>query len=293
MSSLSMPAAFSVVDQLAHVGGVGVERLLGGGALRGDAGGDVGGVGRRHDLAVAGQLHRCRRRRRARRGPSRGSRGSRAVKRRIGVSLCRPGEHAGQCGYDYDAGRDTILGKISTKVGGTCLGRLLDRARAGGLGSAARRGTNMSDTIVPTDGVLLGRAKVPGFAYPARRDGARRPASSTSPPKARRRCAISASTTIRRPMWQRAKAPISARSTRSLANSWAGHQSDSAPSLLSPIDLQAVKAAGVTFVVSLLERVIEEQARGDKAQGRCAARRDHRADRHRSQPSSCRARRRP
>jgi fumarylacetoacetate (FAA) hydrolase family protein len=37
-----------------------------------------------------------------------------------------------------------------------------------------------------------------------------------------------------------------------------------AGALLSPIDLQAVKAAGVTFVVSLLERVIEEQARGDK-----------------------------
>ena len=33
--------------------------------------------------------------------------------------------------------------------------------------------------------------------------------------------------------------------------------------LLAPTDLQAVKAAGVTFVVSLLERVIEEQARGN------------------------------
>src|ERR1700719_2712134 len=32
--------------------------------------------------------------------------------------------------------------------------------------------------------------------------------------------------------------------------------------LLAPIDLQAIKAAGVTFAVSLLERVIEEQARG-------------------------------
>ena len=35
--------------------------------------------------------------------------------------------------------------------------------------------------------------------------------------------------------------------------------------LLSPIDLQCVKAAGVTFAVSALERVIEEQARGDHA----------------------------
>ena len=33
--------------------------------------------------------------------------------------------------------------------------------------------------------------------------------------------------------------------------------------LLAPIDLQAVKAAGVTYADSMLERVIEEQARGD------------------------------
>ncbi|WP_137129743.1 fumarylacetoacetate hydrolase family protein [Rhizobium sp. FY34] len=33
--------------------------------------------------------------------------------------------------------------------------------------------------------------------------------------------------------------------------------------ILAPIDLQAVKAAGVTFADSMLERVIEEQARGD------------------------------
>lgn len=35
------------------------------------------------------------------------------------------------------------------------------------------------------------------------------------------------------------------------------------PHLLAPIDLQAVKAAGVTFAVSLLERLIEEHAKGD------------------------------
>ena len=41
------------------------------------------------------------------------------------------------------------------------------------------------------------------------------------------------------------------------------------PWLLAPCDLQAIKASGVTFVASLLERVIEEQARGDagKAEG--------------------------
>jgi fumarylacetoacetate (FAA) hydrolase family protein len=35
--------------------------------------------------------------------------------------------------------------------------------------------------------------------------------------------------------------------------------------LLAPVDLQAVKAAGVTFADSMLERVIEEQAKGDPA----------------------------
>jgi fumarylacetoacetate (FAA) hydrolase family protein len=36
------------------------------------------------------------------------------------------------------------------------------------------------------------------------------------------------------------------------------------PHLLAPIDLQAIKAAGVTFAQSLLERVIEERARGSR-----------------------------
>lgn len=40
------------------------------------------------------------------------------------------------------------------------------------------------------------------------------------------------------------------------------------PRLLSPVDLQCVKACGVTFAVSAIERVIEERARGDS--GRAA-----------------------
>jgi len=43
-------------------------------------------------------------------------------------------------------------------------------------------------------------------------------------------------------------------------------QGDEGPvRLLAPNDLQAIKACGVTFAVSLLERVIEEQAKGDPA----------------------------
>ena len=37
------------------------------------------------------------------------------------------------------------------------------------------------------------------------------------------------------------------------------------PWLLAPVDLQVLKAAGVTFAISILERVIEERARGNPA----------------------------
>src|SRR5215831_14218170 len=37
------------------------------------------------------------------------------------------------------------------------------------------------------------------------------------------------------------------------------------PWLLAPLDLQVLKAAGVTFAISMLERVIEERARGNPA----------------------------
>lgn len=50
-----------------------------------------------------------------------------------------------------------------------------------------------------------------------------------------------------------------------LANSGADARVDETPWLLAPCDLQAIKAAGVTFVASMLERVIEEQARGNPA----------------------------
>jgi fumarylacetoacetate (FAA) hydrolase family protein len=48
-----------------------------------------------------------------------------------------------------------------------------------------------------------------------------------------------------------------------LANSGHDAQDPSRPYLLAPVDLQAVKACGVTYVRSMLERVIEERCRGD------------------------------
>ncbi|WP_321818657.1 MULTISPECIES: fumarylacetoacetate hydrolase family protein [unclassified Paraburkholderia] len=51
-----------------------------------------------------------------------------------------------------------------------------------------------------------------------------------------------------------------------LAASLPGVQKEAARAhLLAPCDVQAIKACGVTFAVSLLERVIEEQAGGDRA----------------------------
>ena len=48
-----------------------------------------------------------------------------------------------------------------------------------------------------------------------------------------------------------------------LSNSRWDRRDPAAPYFLAPVDLQAVKAAGVTFARSMLERVVEEQAKGD------------------------------
>ena len=48
-----------------------------------------------------------------------------------------------------------------------------------------------------------------------------------------------------------------------LANTPPETRNPTKPWLLAPIDLQAIKAAGVTFAISMLERVIEERARGN------------------------------
>ncbi len=53
-----------------------------------------------------------------------------------------------------------------------------------------------------------------------------------------------------------------------LSNAHPDTRDASRPWLLAPVDLQALKAAGVTFVVSMLERVIEERAKGDPTAAR-------------------------
>jgi fumarylacetoacetate (FAA) hydrolase family protein len=59
------------------------------------------------------------------------------------------------------------------------------------------------------------------------------------------------------------QAPRLASTPEALANSDETRRDANQTWFIAPCDLQAVKAAGVTFVASMLERVIEEQARGD------------------------------
>ena len=61
------------------------------------------------------------------------------------------------------------------------------------------------------------------------------------------------------------QAPSLARLDALIGNSVEGARDTGKPWLLAPCDLQAVKASGVTFIASLLERVIEERARGNPA----------------------------
>ncbi len=122
----------------------------------------------------------------------------------------------------------------------------------------------MAETIVPGEGVLVGRAMVPGYAFPRLvtvRDGALYDITWRLAPTMRDLCELP----------NPVEYVVEADGQRIgdldviLGNSWRDATKPGFASLLSPIDLQAVKAAGVTFVVSLLERVIEEQARGDKS----------------------------
>jgi fumarylacetoacetate (FAA) hydrolase family protein len=59
------------------------------------------------------------------------------------------------------------------------------------------------------------------------------------------------------------QAPLLGAAEAAIANSNEPTRDSTQAWLLAPCDLQAVKASGVTFVASMLERVIEEQARGD------------------------------
>jgi fumarylacetoacetate (FAA) hydrolase family protein len=122
----------------------------------------------------------------------------------------------------------------------------------------------VSASIIPAEGILLGRARVPGAAYPSVvtvRDG--EVVDITAKGFATVRDIAESNDPAGYVASARGVGIGSAEAV--LANSWMANTDQNLPWLLSPIDLQAIKASGVTFVVSLLERVIEEQARGDAA----------------------------
>ncbi len=124
--------------------------------------------------------------------------------------------------------------------------------------------TQDNGIALPAEGTYLGRAFAEGWPHPAVvtvRGGQVIDITSRTAPTSRDVCehadpAAYVAAAAGKPIGSLAEIA---------ANSVAARRDAAKPYLLSPVDLQAVKAAGVTFVVSLLERVIEEQARGSAA----------------------------
>ena len=115
---------------------------------------------------------------------------------------------------------------------------------------------------LPAGGTFLGRIRAPSAAHPlivTVRDGAVVDITSRQGPTVSDICEMADPAAYVRA----ASGTFIAGLDEVSAQSTAPARKSSNLCLLSPVDLQAVKASGVTFVVSLLERVIEEQARGD------------------------------
>ena len=115
----------------------------------------------------------------------------------------------------------------------------------------------MTNTLqLPADGAFLGRVRAPGVAHPlvvTVRDGSIADITAKQGPTVRDICEMADPAAYVRSVKGRAIGELEGIATDSLD---AEHRA-AKPNLLSPVDLQAVKASGVTFVVSLLERVIE------------------------------------
>jgi len=119
--------------------------------------------------------------------------------------------------------------------------------------------------------VLVGRAFVPAHDGPALvtvRDGRLLDLSGVAPTSSALAEFEHPSRTVR----GATQLPVIGMLADVLANTPDDARDGSKPWLLAPCDLQAIKAAGVTFVASMLERVIEEQARGDPARAEAVRR---------------------
>ena len=124
----------------------------------------------------------------------------------------------------------------------------------------------MNAMRLPADGTFVGRVRAPATAHPlivTVRDGQIIDITGRQAPTVRDICEMADPAAYVRRASGAVIASLDDIAVNSLAASSLNANGNAAkPHLLSPVDLQAVKASGVTFVVSLLERVIEEQARG-------------------------------
>ncbi|MBL8709768.1 MAG: fumarylacetoacetate hydrolase family protein [Rhodospirillaceae bacterium] len=123
------------------------------------------------------------------------------------------------------------------------------------------------DSILPEDGTagtLLGRAFVPGSpggpSVVLATDAGLRDLSASFPTMS---ALMAMAEPLRAARDAATRAPLICSLADALANTPPDTRDESRPYLLSPIDLQAIKACGVTFAASMLERVIEERAKGD------------------------------
>lgn len=121
----------------------------------------------------------------------------------------------------------------------------------------------MSAAALPAEGLLVGRAWNPEADGPCivRRDGGNLIDITAAFPTMRDLCEAADPASAARA----AQGPSLGSVEAIMANTPPETRDTSKPWLLAPVDLQALKAAGVTFATSMLERVIEERARGNPA----------------------------
>jgi fumarylacetoacetate (FAA) hydrolase family protein len=121
----------------------------------------------------------------------------------------------------------------------------------------------MSAAALPAQGLLVGRVWSPAQEGPCvvRRDGGDLIDITEAFPTMRDLCEADDPAGAAAAVTGPSIGPIG----EIMANTPPETRDPARPWLLAPVDLQALKAAGVTFATSMLERVIEERARGNPA----------------------------
>jgi fumarylacetoacetate (FAA) hydrolase family protein len=122
---------------------------------------------------------------------------------------------------------------------------------------------DMNAAALPAEGLLVGRVWNPSVDGPSvvRRDGASFIDITSAFPTMRDLCEAEDPARGARA----AAGPNLGSIDSIMANTPPETRDVAKPWLLAPVDLQALKACGVTFATSMLERVIEERARGNPA----------------------------